>query len=95
MAIADRPTPSKDIVINLRAKQSQRELIDQAAAALGKSRSDFMIESSLRAAETVLLERLFFHLDEAAYAQFIAALEGPPQLNERLLTTLSAKAPWE
>lgn len=95
MATAERPTQSKDVVINLRAKHSQRELIDQAAAAIGKSRSDFMIESSLRSAETVLLERVFFNLDEAAYTRFIAALEGPPRVDERLLATLSATAPWE
>jgi uncharacterized protein (DUF1778 family) len=85
----------KDVVINLRAKQNQRELIDRAAEILGKSRSDFMMESALRAAENVLSDRVFFNLDEAAYEQFIAALERPPQVNERLLDTLSAKAPWE
>jgi uncharacterized protein (DUF1778 family) len=85
----------KDVVINLRAKQNQRELIDRAAEILGKSRSDFMMESALRAAENVLSDRVFFNLDESAYEQFIAALERPPQVNERLLGTLSAKAPWE
>jgi uncharacterized protein (DUF1778 family) len=85
----------KNVVINLRVNQSQCELIGLAAKTLGKSRSAFIMESALRAAEQVLSDRVFFHLDEAAYEQFIAALERPQQVNERLLDTLSAKAPWE
>lgn len=95
MAYVNRSTQAKDVVINLRAQQSQRELIDRAAEMLGKSRSDFMIESSLRAAENVLLDRIFFNLDAAAYAQFLTAVENPPEVNERLLATLTARAPWE
>lgn len=86
---------SKNVVINLRVNQSQCELIDLAAKTLSKSRSAFIMESALRAAENVLLDRIFFNLDEIAYGQFIEALESPPQVNERLLDTLSAKAPWE
>jgi uncharacterized protein (DUF1778 family) len=93
MAAVERP--GKDVVINLRAQQSQRELIDRAAEVLGKTRSDFIIESSVRVAESVLLDRVFFNLDEAVDEQFIAALESPPQVNECLLATLSTRAPWE
>jgi len=93
MAAVERS--GKDVVINLRAQQSQRELIDRAAEVLGKTRSDFIIESSVRAAESVLLDRVFFNLDEAAYEQFLAALGRPPQVNECLLATLSTRAPWE
>jgi uncharacterized protein (DUF1778 family) len=94
MAVADR-RDQKDVVIHMRARQDHRDLIDRAAEVLGKSRSDFMIESSLRAAENVLLDRVFFNLDAASYERFIAALEQPPRVNERLLATLSVRAPWE
>lgn len=33
----------RDAAINLRAKPEQRDLIDQAAAVLGRARSDFML----------------------------------------------------
>ncbi|WP_231848252.1 DUF1778 domain-containing protein [Gloeobacter violaceus] len=95
MAASDGNLRGKDVVINLRAEQGQRELIDRAAKVLGKNRSDFMIESALRAAETVLLDRVFFDLDEASYARFVEALESPPAVNARLLATLTAEAPWE
>jgi hypothetical protein len=41
----------RDININIRAKRTQRDLIDQAAEMLGKSRSDFMLETACREAE--------------------------------------------
>lgn len=36
----------RDININIRAKRTQRDLIDQAAEVLGKSRSNFMLETA-------------------------------------------------
>ena len=41
----------RDTPINLRARAEQRELIDPAAALLGKNRSDFMLDAACRQAE--------------------------------------------
>ena len=50
----ETPTASKrDVMINIRARQRQRDLIDEAAAVLGKNRSDFMLETACREAEAV------------------------------------------
>ncbi len=95
MSVVERSSQAKAVVINLRAQHSQRELIDRAASVLGTSRSDFMIESALRAAENVLLDQVFFNLDEATYQQFTEALENPPAIKKRLLAMLTDKAPWE
>ena len=43
--------------INLRASRKQKALIDRAADALGRSRSDFMLDTACREAEAVLLDR--------------------------------------
>ena len=43
----------QSISINIRAKIRQRDLIDQAAGRLGRSRSDFMIDAACRKAEQV------------------------------------------
>ena len=43
--------------INLRAMPNQRDLIDYAAELLGKSRSDFMLESACNNAKNVILDR--------------------------------------
>ncbi len=85
----------RDVTINLRANQRQRALIDQAAETLGKNRSDFMLEAACREADTVLLDRRFFLLDEKAYKRFTAALDKSPADNPKLRRLLASKAPWE
>ncbi len=85
----------RDVTINLRANQRQRALIDRAAEALGKNRSDFMLEAACREADAVLLDRRFFMLDEKAHKRFIAALDKAPADNPKLRRLLTSKAPWE
>eukprot|EP01030_Chromulinospumella_sphaerica_P031244 gene31244-31850_t len=46
--------------VNLRVREDIRDLIDSAAHAQGRSRSDFMIEASRRAAEEALLDQTYF-----------------------------------
>lgn len=86
---------TRDAAINIRALPTQRALIDKAAAILGKSRSDFMLEAAYRAAEEVLLDQRFFHLDTKAFAAFNAQLEAPVADNPALRELLTHPAPWE
>ena len=88
-------TTTRDTAINIRASRRQRDLIDQAAQVLGKSRSDFMLETACREAEGVLLDRTFFRLDRESYARFTALLDNPPPPSDELRKLLSTKAPWE
>jgi uncharacterized protein (DUF1778 family) len=83
------------VTISIRAKAGQRDLIDQAAERLGRSRSDFMLEAACRQAEAVLLDQTYFALDTKGFAAFQAMLDKPPAPTERLRRTLQAKAPWE
>jgi len=85
----------RDVSINLRANQRQRALIDRAAEALGKNRSDFMLEVACREADAVLLDRRFFLLDEKAYKRFTAALDKAPADNPKLRRLLASKATCE
>ena len=81
--------------INLRATRKQKSLIDRAAEALGRSRSDFMLETSCREAETVLLDRRYFALSDDAFRRFTAMLDKPPASNLKLRRLLQTKAPWD
>jgi uncharacterized protein (DUF1778 family) len=83
------------VSINIRAKAKQRDLIDQAAERLGRSRSDFMLEAACIKAEDVLLDQTFFMLEPEAFAKFQAMLDAPPAPNERLRRFLSEKSPWD
>lgn len=92
---AQRPNTTRDQAINIRASQRQRNLIDQAARVVGKSRSDFMLESSCREAVDVLLDQTFFQLDDEAFDQFQTLLDAPPLPSTELRNLLQRKAPWE
>jgi uncharacterized protein (DUF1778 family) len=81
--------------INLRASRRQKVLIDRAAETLGRSRSDFMLETACREAELVLLDRRYLALSEDAFKRFVAVLDGPPKDNIRLRRLLQATPPWE
>lgn len=80
--------------INLRATPKQKELIDRAAGALGRSRSD-LLETACREAEAVLLDRRYFALSADEFKRFKAMLDRPPKDNPRLRRLLQTKAPWE
>ena len=85
----------RDAAINLRALPKQRDLIDQAASALGKIRSDFMLEAACERAQSVLLDQVFFRLDADKFEQFAALLDAPPQPTPGLERLMAIKAPWD
>jgi len=59
-------TQNRAAPINIRARSTQRNLIDKAAAMLNKNRSDFMLEAACREAENVLLDQRLFLVDDNA-----------------------------
>jgi uncharacterized protein (DUF1778 family) len=85
----------KAVSINIRAKARQRDLIDQAAARLGRSRSDFMLEAACNKAEDVLLDQAFFAVSAGTFAKFQELLDRPLPATDKLRRLLKTKAPWE
>ncbi len=85
----------RDAAINLRALPEQRDLIDHAAGLLGKNRSDFMLEAACERAQAVILDQVFFGLDEEEFRKFSAMLDAPPAPNPGLERLLAVKAPWK
>jgi uncharacterized protein (DUF1778 family) len=96
MAATQTPqTAGRAETINLRATRKQKALIDRAAEALGRSRSDFMLDTVCREAESVLLDRRYFSLSEEAFRKFTSMLDRPPKDNPKLKRLLETKPPWE
>lgn len=88
-----RNTSKRTVTITMRAKKSRLEVIDRAAAAVGKSRSEFVLDAAWREATSGPPIQRLFVLDVAAYRRFIQALDRPPAPN-RKLRLLATKAPW-
>lgn len=84
----------RDAAINLRALAEQRDLIDHAAQLLGKNRSDFMLEAACDKAQSVILDQVFFSLDDARFRQFTELLDAPPAPNAGLERLMAVQAPW-
>jgi uncharacterized protein (DUF1778 family) len=91
-----QPNSNPDIsthAVNLRIREDVRSLIDRAAKAQSKSRSDFMIDAARRAAEDTLLDQTFLQVDEQTYQHFLSVLDSPPN-NEGFERLMNAKKPW-
>ena len=82
-------------LINLRVTGSERDMIDRAASALGKNRTEFMLEAARRAAEEALLDQALFRLDTERLKAFRAALDAPANPPEALRQLMKRKASWE
>ena len=80
--------------INLRAMPEQRDLIDHAAALLGKNRSDFMLEVGCEQARSIVLDQTFFALDSEKYKQFTELLDAPVSENIGLARLMNVVEPW-
>ncbi len=88
-------TARRNVPLNLRATEQQRQLIDRAAEVLGKSRSEFMLESAVRAAEDVMLDQTYFVLGDEAFDEFMSRLEQPPPPPEALRKLMRGELDWD
>lgn len=85
----------KTTKINIRVPEQTRELIDTAAAAVGKTRTEFMLESARQHAIDVLLDQRLFVLSNDQYESLERVLHDPPAPASSLKKLLSSKSPWE
>jgi uncharacterized protein (DUF1778 family) len=81
--------------INLRIEANTRQLIDDAAAILGKTRTEFMVETARQQAIDVLLDQRLFVLESDGYDAFLHALDNPPAPGPKLKSLLRRKPTWQ
>lgn len=87
--------PVRRETLNLRIKTAERELIDRAAKARGKNRTDFVLEAARAAAEEALIEQRIIMVDPEAYQEFLTRLDQIPEPNAALRKTMRSVAPWD
>lgn len=91
--LTDRP--KSDATITMRVPLATRDLIDSAAAAEGKTRTEFVLESARLHAIDVLLDQRVFALTAEQSIAFAAVLDRPPQPTSALKALMKQSAPWE
>lgn len=94
--IAERPSVGDTKgSINLRIETHTRQLIDDAAVVLGKTRTEFMVESARKVAVDVLLDQRLFLLDPVRYDAFVDALDNPSAPGPKLRALLRRTPAWK
>jgi len=96
----ERPVRSKsrverDATIHIRAPKQTKELIETAASAVGKTLSEFILESARQSAIDVLLDQRLFVLDSAQYDAFMQALDNPPPAGPKLKALMKRRPLWQ
>src|SRR5665213_1876466 len=95
VTVAERPSVAGTKgSINLRIETHTRQLIDGAAAVLGKTRTEFMVDSARKIAIDVLLDQRLFVLDPERYDAFVHALDNPPSPGPKLRSLLRRAPAW-
>ena len=82
-------------VINLRADEATRNLIDRAARTLGQNRTEFMLMSARAHAQDVILNQVYFSLGAEDWKALNDALEAPSPPNAALKRLMSRKPSWD
>ena len=81
--------------IHIRATVEIKHLIDTAATAVGKTLSEFVLDSARQHAIDVLLDQRLFVLDPEKYDAFISALDNPPPAGAKLKALMKRKPLWQ
>ncbi|WP_454635016.1 type II toxin-antitoxin system TacA family antitoxin [Bradyrhizobium cenepequi] len=95
MAQARKKDTKSRSLINLRVSSEDRRLIDRAATATGKNRSEFMLSAARLAAEEALLDKVLFRVDAKTYDGLIAYLDEPPSADAGLRKLMRTTPPWQ
>lgn len=82
-------------VINMRTDEATRALIDRAAKVLGQNRTEFMLASARIHAQEVILNQVYFELEDDDWKALNDVLDSPPPPNEALKRLMSRTPIWE
>lgn len=85
----------KEHPISMRLPEADVAMIDRAAMLRGRSRTEFVREAAVRAAEDVLMECRLIRMSPDGFADFLAALSGPPVPVPEIVALATRPAPWE
>jgi uncharacterized protein (DUF1778 family) len=86
---------SSEHPLSMRLAKSDVMMIDRAASLRGRSRTEFVRDAAVRAAEQVVMESSLLRFGEASYRQFMAMIAAPPKAIPELVKQLKRPTPWD
>jgi uncharacterized protein (DUF1778 family) len=90
-----RVSRRKEHPLSMRMPEADIAMIDRAATLRGRSRTDFVREAAVRAAEDILMETMPIRMSPAGFKAFLAALSGPATPVPEMVELFRRAAPWE
>lgn len=85
----------KEYPISMRLPEADVAMIDRAAGLRGRSRTDFVREAAVRAAEEVIMEQGLIRMSPEGFVQFMDVLARPAAPVPEMVRDLNRHAPWE
>jgi uncharacterized protein (DUF1778 family) len=90
-----RAIKRKEHPLSMRLPETDIAIIDRAATLRGRSRTDFVRDAAVRAAEDVLMETAPIRMSPAGFKAFTAALSGSATAAPEMVELFRRAAPWE
>jgi uncharacterized protein (DUF1778 family) len=90
-----RVVKRKEHPLSMRLPVADITIIDRAATLRGRSRTEFVRDAAVRAAEDVLMETAPIRMSPAGFKAFMAALSGPATAVPEMVELFRRTAPWE
>ncbi|QFI77128.1 DUF1778 domain-containing protein [Bradyrhizobium betae] len=90
-----RAVERKEHPLSMRLPETDIAIIDRAAALRGRSRTDFVRDAAVRAAEDVLMETAPIRMSPAGFKAFMATMSGPAAPVPEMVELFQRPAPWE
>lgn len=85
----------KEYPISMRLPEADVAMIDRAAALRGRSRTDFVRDAAVRAAEEIVMENRLIRMSPEGFADFMDALSRPAVPVPEMVELARRPAPWE
>ena len=85
----------KEHPLSMRLPEADIAVIDRAANLRGRSRTDFVRDAAVRAAEEVLMENALLRMSSNGFKQFMELIAAPPKAVPELVRVFKRLPPWE
>lgn len=85
----------KEHPLSMRLPEADIAIIDRAAGLRGRSRTEFVRDAAVRAAEDVLMEASPIRMSAKGFAAFMKAVSAPAAPVAELVALAKRRAPWE
>jgi uncharacterized protein (DUF1778 family) len=89
------PAKKNEYPISMRLPEQDIAIIDRAANLRGNSRTEFVREAAVRAAEAILMENTLLRMSPEGFDHFMTVISAPAKPVPAMVKIFKRKSPWE